>query len=282
MAAAHNAADMSTIEIEIVDGILATKKYRALYRMTVEHVVADCVRRVGPKRAPDEARSILHQIWGSYYPTRPDFKKLWEKFQAEAGKGNEQQAIEAVLRLHASSAERLRFLDDFYKKIFAVTGMPARVVDYGCGFNPLAYSIIASICHPEWSEGSAPVYHAFDIDVEEVDFLQKACTLLGYREVVVEAGDVLVDPPVAADVVFMLKLLPVLEQQQKGSAREVMLKQQARWLVVSYPVASLSGKEKGMADFYTQQFHSYIKGLDWGVATLLFPTELVFIVDTHN
>ena len=124
-------------------------------------------------------------------------------------------------------------------------------------------------------------YHAFDIDVEEVEFLQQACLLLGYGDQVrVATGDAITDAAVSADVVFMLKLLPVLEQQKKGSAREVLLKQRAKWLVVSYPVASLSGKEKGMAEFYEGQFLDMVDGLGWKIEKLLFGAEMVFVVDT--
>jgi 16S rRNA (guanine(1405)-N(7))-methyltransferase len=250
--------------------IINSRKYRPLYPALVERIFTRCVERYGEAAAESEARTILHQIWGSYYPVRPDFKKLWEKFQSEVAAGNREQAIEMVLRLHASSAERLPFLDEFYKKIFAIVGRPRLIVDHGCCLDPIAAERFGL------PEGST--YQAFDIDVEEVEFLQKACALLGYGDQVrVAAGDVIADASVPADVVFMLKLLPVLEQQQKGSAREVLLKQRAKWLVVSYPVASLSGKEKGMTEFYTNQFLDMVDGLGWEVHKLLFPTELVFV-----
>jgi 16S rRNA (guanine(1405)-N(7))-methyltransferase len=255
--------------------ILASKKYRALYPPVVERIFARCVERYDESAAESEARSILHQIWGSYYPARPDFKKLWEKLQAEVAAGRRDQAIEMVLRLHTSSAERLPFLDEFYKKIFAIVGSARSIIDHGCCLDPIAAERFGL---PEES-----TYQAFDIDVEEVEFLRKACALLGYGDQVrVAAGDAIAGEAVPADVVFMLKLLPVLEQQQKGSAREVLLKQRAKWLVVSYPVASLSGKEKGMTEFYTNQFLDMVDGLEWEVYKLIFPTELVFVVDTKE
>ncbi len=302
---------------DIAASIAQSKKYKALYRPTIERVVNDCVDAHGSvAAAEDAARTILHQIWGSYYPVRPNFKKLWDKFQAAVQADGREQAIEMVLRLHASSAERLPFFNEFYKKIFALTGTPSSIVDHGCCLNPIAFErMIASVLvsseapepkpHADSSEylgmtipfltSSPPSvipkprdlhlsrinYRAFDIDVEEVAFLQQACALLGYGdEVQVATGDVIADEAVPANVVFMLKLLPVLEQQQKGSAREMLLKQRAKWLVVSYPVASLSGKEKGMIEFYTNQFLDMVDGLEWEIHKLIFPTELVFVVDT--
>lgn len=185
-----------------------------------------------------------------------------------------------VLRLHASSAERLPIFEEFYKKIFAITGAPSSIVDHGCCLDPIAFERIPSVIA---SNQSNPVirYQAFDIDIEEVDFLQKACALLGYGEAVkVTAGDAISDAPVLADVVFMLKLLPVLEQQRKGSAKEILMKQRAKWLVVSYPVASLSGKEKGMKQFYTESFYKLVEDTDWEIEQLEFSTELVFVART--
>ncbi len=246
----------------IVGKIASSKKYRAVYRPVIERVVADCLARYGEKRAEAEARNLLHQIWGSYYGIRPDFKKLTERFSVDRPS--------EVLALHASTAERLPILADFYKKIFAVTGVPKSIVDYGCGFNPLTYSWMGLPTETR--------YRAFDIDLEEVAFLKHACNLLGYHQVSIEAGDALSDPAVPADVVFMLKLLPVFEQQQKGSAREVLLKQKARSIVVSYPITSLAGKEKGMIDFYSKQFTELIAGTDWKVGKLLFVSELVLLL----
>jgi hypothetical protein len=40
----------------------------------------------------------------------------------------------------------------------------------------------------------------------------------------------------------------------------------------------LSGKEKGMRDFYSARFYELIAETDWEVEELVFPTELVFII----
>jgi 16S rRNA (guanine(1405)-N(7))-methyltransferase len=274
----------------ITENILTSKKYRALYPKTVDRVVVDSCVKYGEERAEEEARSVLHQIWGSYYSTRPDFKKLWKKFQEEVAAGNREQAIDTVLRLHASSAERQPIFDDFYKKIFAITGVPSSIVDHGCCLDPVAFERMTARAAPSVIPLSSVIpgltrnpspgfsYQAFDIDTEEVEFLQKACKLLGYGESVkVAAGDAISGEPVPADVVFMLKLLPVLEQQRKGSARGVLMKQRCKWLVVSYPVASLSGKEKGMTEFYSKQFLELTADLNWRIERLLFATELVFV-----
>lgn len=260
---------------EVVDSILASRKYRALYRPTVVRIVEDCSKRFGPVRALDEAKNVLHRIWGSYYATRPDFKKLIGKFEKELTLGGRDKAIEMVLRLHASSSERLPFFDDFYRSIFEKIGPITSVADYGCCLDPIAFE--------RFGLGAGVRYSATDIDSEEIDFLQKACALLGYgTQVQLSCGDAITDEAVSANVVFMLKLLPVLEQQRQGAAKEVLLKQTAPWLVVSYPVASLSGKEKGMREFYAGQFYELIAGTDWEVEELLFPTELVFIVKRLN
>ena len=122
-------------------------------------------------------------------------------------------------------------------------------------------------------------YYGFDIDKEQVDFLNSLFCFLGNKQVEIKLGDVLADKFDYADVILMLKLLPSLEQQKKGAGLKVIEEQRCRYLVVSYPIRSLSGKQKGMADFYTNQFYGLIKTKPWRVEKLMFATELVLVIE---
>jgi 16S rRNA (guanine(1405)-N(7))-methyltransferase len=83
---------------------------------------------------------------------------------------------------------------------------------------------------------------------------------------------------VPADLAFLLKSAPCLEQQAPGSARRLLERLNARWLVVSYPTRSLGGAGKGMLATYRSQFRVLIEGLADSVHELLFPGELVYVV----
>ncbi|MBU0976482.1 MAG: hypothetical protein ABIE03_03095 [Patescibacteria group bacterium] len=122
-------------------------------------------------------------------------------------------------------------------------------------------------------------YQAYDIDVEEVGFLMEVMSMLGLQnQVSVDTGDILSDSFEYADVVFLFKLLPCLEHQAKNYI-EIVLKQMCKFLVISYPIRSLSGKSRGMKDFYTREFRRQFAEYKGNIKQLLFPTEAVFIIE---
>ncbi len=60
--------------------------------------------------------------------------------------------------------------------------------------------------------------------------------------------DILADPPVdPADVALLLKTSSTLERQEKGATVRLVEALRAPFVVVSFAVKSLGGREKGMA-----------------------------------
>ncbi|MFH1451280.1 MAG: hypothetical protein ABIF89_01570 [bacterium] len=256
---------------ELSAKILQTKKYRSVYEKTVQRVAADCLTKYPEKVAEKKARNILHQIWGSYYRARPDFQKLFARVKKDIESGKSvKEAVAPLLKIHSSTRERSAILNKFYARIFALTGYPNFVIDVACGFNPLTF---AWMNLPKKSH-----YFGVDIDKEQNQFIESFFKLTENDQASIGLADVLIDRLPAADVVFMLKLLPSLEQQEKGSSLKVLKNQLAGYLVVSFPVKSLSGKKKGMADFYSQSFEDLIVNEPWKVEKLLFDSELVFVI----
>lgn len=267
---------------KITERILSSRKYRGLYRGTVERIVQDSLvkaRQAYPnlvsskivERGEEIARNLLHQVWGAFYPTRPSWTKLLAKIDVALANGaTPKEAVLPILDLHSSTSERLPFLADFYPKIFSVTGLPQTVADHGCGLNPLTFP---------WMGLSREVaYRAFDIDLEEIDFLNSAFARFGWGHFRAEARDVLMESTDNVDVVFLLKLLPVLEHERGGASWEILHNFPAKYLVVSFPTASLSGREKGMVDFYGSRFESQLSSLGWHFDRLDFAGELVYVI----
>jgi hypothetical protein len=60
----------------------------------------------------------------------------------------------------------------------------------------------------------------------------------------------------AVDLAFLFKLLPVLEAQTPGSGFALLRNVTAKHLAVTYPLKSLTGKEKGMARHYRHTFET--------------------------
>jgi len=258
---------------ELTEKILASKKYRRLYPKTVERIAEDCLKKYGPKEAEKKTKKLLHQVWGVFYPRRPNFDKLFQEFKKNIEKGqNIKKAVLPILRLHQSTRERIPVLDDFYRKLLEVTGQPKSVLDLAAGLNPLTFF---------WLPPGTK-YYSYDIDQEQTCFLKSIFAFLRAKNVKIELGDVFTDCFPRTDVVFLLKILPLIRLQEKNKLLEIIARQKAKWVVASFPTKTVSGRNKGMTDFYTRQFNDLIKGQPWTVKEILFPNELVFIVKKHD
>lgn len=267
------AAPDETAIADIARRISASPKYRPLLQRTIMRITADCVARHGLREGEKAARSLLHQSWGAYNPYRPRFDKLAEKLSGQLAEGRDRKAaVLPLLESHSSTAERVASLDTFYERIFGVTGIPSSILDLACGMNPLTI--------PWMNLPESTRFQGRDIDEEQNAFLNKALGIIGLapEHAQVGGGDVLCDEPEYADVVFLLKLLPVLEHQKKGVSLDLLRKQPARHIVVSYPSGSLSGGKRNMGEFHADNFMRLVGGERWTITAMTFEREVVFII----
>jgi len=256
----------------ITRAITASKKYRDVSPETVRRIATDCALKYGRKEAEKRARAILHQSWGAYFDSRIDYIRILSRLSDDIQEGKDpKECVRPALEAAPSARERFPVLDRFYREIFALTGAPASVVEHACGLNPLTLFWAPLPEEFEW--------RAYDIDLKLVGFLNSAASLLGLDgRLKAATGDALSGSYGYADMVLMLKLLPVLERQRRGAALEAMRKAECRHLVASFPVKSLSGRAKGMPENYARLFESWVANEPWKHERILFETELVFVV----
>jgi 16S rRNA (guanine(1405)-N(7))-methyltransferase len=259
----------------VVSAVASSKKYRALCEDTIRRV-AEHELAAEPdgslKAAIKATRRRLHQVYGAF-GQRFDGEAFYCRLETAYESGSEaeiQTACRQVLELHQSTRERLQAIDRFYPAIWAVTGKPRTILDLGCGLNPLALPWM------DLEQGARIV--ALDIDRERVDWLNRYLALAG-REPLARCQDVLAHPPGdAADVALLLKMGPTLERQEPGSTGRLIEVLQAPYVVVSFAVKSLGGREKGMAENYQRQFVKLAASRGWPATEVRFQSELVFIV----
>jgi 16S rRNA (guanine(1405)-N(7))-methyltransferase len=111
-----------------------------------------------------------------------------------------------------------------------------------------------------------------DIDQEEIEFLAQVTNFKFLP------GDILVDELPKADMYWLFKILPLLDRQQLGSAKEILQKIPAKYVVVTYPTASIGGKNKGMRETYQNQFSELMTELGYEFKSLNGVNELVYVV----
>ena len=219
-------------------------KYNMLYPPLVERIIAEESRK-GRKNYEKAVKTRLHQMFGAYVQGNAHKKASALLQELEAGRDAKEIAT-AIMALHASTKERLPHLEAFCEFVTRHTGAVETIVDLGCGFNP--FSI------PYWAGYKLKAYHAYDIDTRTKDQLNRFFAYLNLPPTA-DCADLAVESPTPkVDLAFMCKLVPVLESQVQGRGFALAKQQNAKFLVITYPLKSLGGREKGMSKNYTAQF----------------------------
>lgn len=158
---------------------------------------------------------------------------------------------ETILRLHASTRERLPYISDLYDYIFRQAGEVRTILDIGCGYNPFSIP---------WMPRKPEAYHACDIDLRAAGLINRFLTATGLPQTAFLLDAVAETPAQTADVALLFKLLPVLEAQRKGRGFALLTQINVRCAAVTYPLKSLSGREKGMGAHYAKIFEDALDG----------------------
>ena len=258
---------MTEASDQIVAELKKSRKYRDLCDETLGRMAQWALaRNPSLKMATKAAKRKLHQVYGAYVGQveTDQILALIQQMDHEDPK----VACEQILRTHVSTAERVDDLETVFDAIWDVTGQPTRVMDLACGVNPFALP---------WM-GSVDEYLACDIDVGLSKCIGKFFENMSFNGVSV-CHDLLVNVPKwDADVVFLFKVLPCLEQQEKGASLVVLKAIQAPHIVISFPSQSIGGYNKGMATHYDGFVGQLAQGLQMQVQAIPFPRESYYVL----
>lgn len=240
---------------QIADNIHNSGKYISLSKDTIMRIVLDSSRRFSKsKDIEDASRKKLHQIYAAYLiKSNKDIFKLIDNFNIEPFNSNNFKLLcLEVLGTHNSTKERLNFIGDFYIKIKEKVSNLHRVIDLGCGLNPFSYPWIQS------AFGDIE-YIGYDINKEattKIDSLFQNLNLpvhLYYNDLFDSIPE-----HTESDVVMLLKILPCLEQQEKGISEKILNSIKSKTFIISFPSLSLGGKQKGMKENYNNFIDSIL------------------------
>lgn len=266
--------------------VLAAAKARNVFPPFIANRCADEITRRGgtDREIVKRVKRSLHQVGGAYLTPPPRYDRLLRRL-AGVDPGPDRDAfVRDVMASHASMRERAAHLDDYYSALFAGiadrsaleegdTAGGITVLDLACGLNPLARSLMPA---------DISRYVACDLYLDMLRFVADASALLGDPVETFPWDLVAGAPAERADVVLLLKTLPCLDQLDPGAGRRLLtaLAADCAHLIVSYPVRSLGGVEKGMRDHYAANFRVLVDDVartipaELAVTPLDLPAEL--------
>ncbi|MDY6866890.1 MAG: hypothetical protein SVT56_03135 [Chloroflexota bacterium] len=259
---------------DLVRKVQANPKYEFIEQGLVKRLCAESLAKgFTGKGAVKDVRSKLHQVGGAYFRRNIDFEKSTtslDKTSNDITSDEVKRFCRDQMKGHASTAERLPILEDFFKTTLAPIAPVTSVVDLACGLNPLAIPWIPLV------EGFA--YQACDIYLDMMNFLQYFFDHFSINGRIFTCDIIDNLPDESTQVAFLLKSMPCLEQLDKDIGSHLLEKINAEHILVSFPVRSLGGRKKGMPDFYRQHFYEIVDGKSWIIQEFEFTTELVFLV----
>jgi 16S rRNA (guanine(1405)-N(7))-methyltransferase len=245
-------------------------------------VCAEVIRNVGArelaarrslKDAVKATKNKLHQVGAAYLDAGIDYSR-WERQLWVAADSSDpaqlRRACAEWMHGHSSTRERLPILEAFYAE--TLQGLPPlrTVLDLACGLNPLAL--------PWMGLPQGVRYYAYDMYLDMAEFLNRFFERVGVQGEAV-ACDVACAPPTRrADLALLLKTLPCLEQLDRSASARLLDGLKADYLLVSFPVRSLGGRDKRMTENYEAHFLELVAGKPWEVRRFVFSTELAFLV----
>ena len=258
----------------LVRAVESSPKYRFVEGQVVRRIGSrELLSGRGWKEAVKETKRKLHQAGAAYLEGSIDYGAWLGRLQAAAASPDPnalRRVCEQAMQLQSSTRERLPILPQFYAETLGRLPRIRTVVDLACGLNPLAI--------PWMPLGSDAQYYAFDMYKDMAAFLHAFLSVVGIRGEA-RAVDVLdLRLNQRADVALILKSLPSLEELDRAAAGRLLEGLNAEHLLVSFPVRSLGGRNKGMLRNYEVHFRDLVRGRPWSVQRFEFATELAFLV----
>ena len=259
---------------QLITKILNSAKYRDLG--VNPNTIQDLIQQELPKY-PNEKQLLkavkrkLHNIVAPYLG-EPNYGMLMDRLsEIETGLTHSpvlRQFCLDILAMHASTAERIPYLETFYQDLFQATGQPEILIDLACGMNPLTF--------PWMNLPTTPKYFAYDIIQPRVGFLNAFFAHIGLQPLA-ENRDILVNPPQQhADLGLFFKEAHRFEKRQPGCNQPFWGSLNVDILAVSLPTHDLSGTHT-LLEQHRQLVYNNLPP-NQGVSEMLIQDEMIFLI----
>ena len=246
---------------DVVEIIRSSPRYRQIDESLVRHIATqELAKGRSPKEAVKAARSKLHQVAGAYVKRNIDYDRWAADLQQLPGDLSDpglQDFCRRMMAQHASTRERLPFLEHFYLQTTAALAPVRSVLDVGCGLNALSL--------PWMPLADGGTYFGCDIYSDMASFLNQFLAHTGSQGQVETCDLSHAVPSMEVHLALLLKIIPCLEHLDRTIGLRLLDTVQAEHLLVSFPARSLGGREKGMIRTYEMHFQQLAAGKNWQI-----------------
>ncbi len=216
-------------------------------------------------------RKTLHDVYGVFNISKRDLAELEDHLKKVGSLDSKALDIHArILQSHKSTQERLKSYTPFYISLFRITGKPKVILDLACGLNPLSYP---------WMGVKDLTYYAYELSPDDASFIQSYFDVIAkYSGLKGKAfsADLLKLPSLPkSDVCFLLKALDSLESLKKGISLELLKIIDSKFVVVSFPAYSISGKKRLKPRAW---FFALLKDLNLSYKEIELENEVFYVI----
>ena len=260
---------------KLIAKILDSPKYRALG--VNPDTLMDLIQQELPKHASEKAslkavKRKLHNIVAPYLG-EPDYNALTESLSDIKDTAVDSDEVRifcrTVLAQHASTDERLPYLESFYQTLFEATGTPRTLLDLACGLNPFAF--------PWMDLPISTQYYAYDIIQPRIAFINAFFSHIGLQPLA-ENRDILASPPTQhADLALFFKEAHRFEKRQPGCNQHFWASLDVDLLAISLPAHNLSGTHS-LIDQHRRLVHQNLPP-NIVISEILIQDEIVFLIE---
>lgn len=259
---------------KIVKQVQEGSKYRFIHPDLIENIAENELKKGRSGR--DTVKSIrtkLHQVGAAYQPQGIDYDQLYSEMISlpqDIHQIEVKRFLIQAMGKHASTRERLQILEQFYQESLSSLSPIESILDVACGLNPLALA---------WMPVSDTIkLTVCDIYTDQIDFLNAFFKYYNIKGTAFCCDLTQQIPQEQAQIGFVLKTIPCLEQIDKNIGTRLLQELPCQNLLVSFPAQSLSGKNKGMRQFYSEHFQTLLSHTSWDVTTFSYSNEQAFLI----
>lgn len=254
----------------IYNEVISSKKYKNITEDLIKRLIEREINK--PYTQKELVKSVkrkLHQV-GNAFKTNISYQYFIEKLNNANNEDEIRNMCFEIMDYQSSTKERKVIINNFYDTIFVDIDKINSIMDLGCGLNPISIM---------WVNNYKDIdYYAFDIYSDMMDFLS-----FYFRTVNINGRcytwDIISNiPDNNVDAVFLFKILPCIEQLEKGFSIKLLEQLNSKYMFISFPTKTIGGKNKDMANYYTKWFFNLISDKDWKTDSFNFINEIVFRV----